>query len=377
MSGARWVFALLAASAAGAAGAGCMVLVSDGDYKVGTAPDGGGATDGGRDSAPPVDAGHEAGSVDAGIDSPGAVDSGTDSPPMVCTAPDVTAANHKAVIQSCMLMGGCTPWFLPPSTLSTCISYDYPALAQYTRCATAATCSAYETCTGIGPAPAAAACTNSATATYLCSGTQAVTCGGGLVTDPSNGYAYDCAIRGGHCQTYTGGVGCVVENTCTTPAGTYECGASNDLYQCIGGVGFGANCAQAFNATCMNGSQGNSCYYPLQPCATGAGDSCNGTTAIECDTATGGKQVQYNCGAMGLSCGSTIANAYYCLGTGCTPSDESSCMESCDSDGTHINVCIGGAQVKLNCPDYGLTKCSSYLASPSNGFPNPFSLCTP
>jgi hypothetical protein len=378
----RAVLLLAGLAAAGASSAGCMLLVSDGDYNAGAAPLDAGPGNGLDAGSPGRDAGHVVG-VDAG--GGGGPDAGTDGggasgdgSPSVCTPPDLTASDRVSVIKACMLMSGCTPWFFPPTTLSTCISYDHPALAQHTRCTTAATtCAQYEQCTGIGPAPASAACANTATPSYKCAGTQAVTCGGNLATDPSNGYAYDCAVRGGQCQTYAGGVGCVMESSCSTPASTNECGTSNDLYTCIGGVGFGVNCADAFNATCSTGSDGTSCYYPLQPCASGAGDSCNGSIAIQCDSSSGNKQIQYNCGAMGLSCGATTANSLHCLGSGCTPSDESSCAESCDADGTHINLCVGGAPVKLSCTDYGFSRCASYNADAANGFPNPFSLCIP
>jgi hypothetical protein len=156
---------------------------------------------------------------------------------------------------------------------------------------------------------------------------------------------------------------CVVKPTCTDTDGNFHCDtATNVLYQCINGVGYGKSCDQA-NATCREDpTNGTSCYFNGTKCTT-PGYTCNAQNQGEWCT-SGGVLFTFNCSTAGLTCAlDADGGTADCLAPGCTVDDYNNCVESCGVDGHTMNLCIGGAPYTTDCKTYGFTTCNDSVTN--------------
>ena len=345
---------------------GCEAITNPGDYVVADGGFVGGGTGGGG--------GGGFGGGSGGGGGGGSVNG--------CGAPNVSASDRQGIIQSCILMGGCSP-FVPDSTLSYCLTYDSPHQPQYETCALTNTkCTGYTACTGVADAPTGECATGSMTG--LCSGTKAITCN---PASRSGGWTYDCAALGGTCTTYNDGTqeaaGCNVSPGCSGSPDVTQCTSNmNFEYNCYAGAGIGDSCTN-FSASCETMTDPTSdagpqagCYYNRVACTNpGAGQCANGI-AEYCSTLS--KQFTFNCAAMGLSCATNTSSppSSYCTAPGCTTTDVDNCTESC-TDATHASVCIGGANVTLDCTEFNMTSCVQYNKPTSGNITTSYVECIP
>jgi hypothetical protein len=341
MSRAQWWFSALTA-AAGAAGASCMLVDGDGDYKVGTiASDAGVPNMPVEASGPDVEAGPPHGDAGADVDAAAS-----------CSSSALNSSELMPAIQSCVLLRACFPVGASPisNTVSQCVTYDEPHRNAGLSCSTVtnAGCADMAQCFGNGFDFSSDCASNEISA--KCVGNKAVICGVDSLAGV-NEY-YDCDISGGTCTVLDGdsGVpnyaGCVVVSSCSDPPQTTECSGTAYAYTCIAGKGFGQNCASR-SETCETRAS-SACYFHDTPC---------GATLTTCDTATGvisvcanGYEDTYDCSNSGLGCALDSSNNGYCLAPGCTPTTQ--CSPSCDADGHTIHLCIGGAPLTVDCANF-------------------------
>jgi hypothetical protein len=279
-------------------------------------------------------------------------------------------AKLEPAIRACTLFLGCSP-YAKSFTLSECITDDLVETMEYYYAASRAkSCADISQSYGWGDARPGECPAGSRE--KKCVGTRAVSC------DPlwrKGGVFSDCAIQGGTCATSgpDGGapttVGCLVQPTCTGAPKDYQCNASNALYNCIDGKGFGSNCSTA-SATCENRSGKVDCFLNGPSC-TGSGVTCSGGVKERCSSGT---RYRYNCAAVGLDCKSEGEDTG-CLSQGCTFQQAKECVESCDKDGRVANVCVGGAPVKIDCTSYGFGKCVRF--NPNKDITTQFVSCAP
>lgn len=281
-------------------------------------------------------------------------------------ATNLEASKRDRIVRACVLLNGCNP-FLPTQRLSECITYDTPELyTYYSSSLGAKSCADIEATQGIGWARAGD-CASASTAPH-CVGTRAVTCRDGAI---NNGIAFDCNVRGGTCATYTDGagatqVGCqVAPGTCTN--GDEGC-ENNNAFTCLGGKKIGIGCGK-INSTCRVASGVSACYFNGPSCDT-AGVTCEGGAIVQC---ADGQSSRFDCSATGLVCQAGDANAY-CLAKPCTTEQSEACEESCDDDGVHANLCVGGSPLKIDCVGLGFKACQPYPANPK-GVNRPYVLC--
>jgi hypothetical protein len=314
----------------------------------------------------------EAGAGEAGAGSvavPGAV--GCDGETAITINDDV--------VRTCVLRGSCDPFF-PVRSISQCVTNNTPDAFAGEHCHISS-CADYQACEHNGIA-GDDLCPQSKANTNYCAGNKAVSCG-----DPSEGDVsswVDCIGLGGTgCGTYTDKNG--VEADCTlaqsadvscagTTPGSYVCsGEATPLYQyqCTGGRAFGFKCGDF--AYCSDSSGDVGCYLTSQSCDL-TKCSTDGTIATAC---TSGKGYEYNCGSVGLTCLIGDANAdgdsNYCLAPGCKPADvNSNCTEFCN--GSKLDLCYGGAQVEVDCTNYGFAGCLDHQDNGDNL--HDFAYCT-
>jgi hypothetical protein len=343
-----WV-GLLVGAAGGAAAtlAGCNVIVSAGDYKVGdgdggsqASPDTGGSTTPESGTTPPAETGG----------------------PVVCGQGLPTSSDFQLLVKTCVTVVSCNPFFFE-TNISKCISQDYldssPSLACLKN---VATCDDFYNCWGTGLATLAD-CPNTGAAASCDANNRAINC-----TDQATGIVRNCAKLGGMCQTYldttsTLTADCVVDPACTDLDTDDHCFNNND-YVCNGGRGYGESC-DAIDSVCttVNGSSG--CFFKNPACST-PGYSCssvNGQSTLA--WCTDGKQAfDLSCARSGLSCATDDdAGTGDCVAPGCTLDTVAACTEACGSDGKTISICIGGAPVTIDCSQYGFSTCNQSVDS--------------
>jgi hypothetical protein len=314
---------------------GCNFVVGVGDYSVADAsgmPAGDGGMTGGDGTA------SEAG-------------------PPVCGQGLASGADFQQLVKACLFTVSCNPYFFE-ETISECIAHDYLESTTSLGCLKSITsCAGFTACWGLAIA-ALADCPNTGPSATCDANNRAITC-----ADQATGVVRDCKTLGGTCTTYadpTSGMmtaDCLVDPTCTDTDGTDHCFGNSD-YVCVGGKGYGQNCA-LIGSTCTTVSGSSACYFANPACST-PGYSCtnNGGSLQWCSD---GKQAfGLNCGRAGLSCEiDADGGTGYCVAPGCTLSAASTCTESCGADGKTVELCIGGAPVPLDCTQYGFTKCAT------------------
>jgi len=331
--------------------AACNFIVGAGSYSVGDTGDGGGDSGGLDQFVADTNMG-DTGSVS---DGPGFIDA--------CVASNVDPVKLERITKACVLYLSCDP-YCPNSTLSQCISNDYPEAYQFYSCSlTATSCAQLDTCTGYDYATAA----DCPAAGASCNGSRAANCFG---AGANQGAVDDCSVNGGTCTTYTTDAGtfagCNVMPTCTETDGLQHC-IGNTLYTCVSGVGIGDNCSTG--TTCKTGGSGTSCYQNLPSCQT-TGTTCAGSDLQDCFT--DGTQATFHCGNVGLACDGTNGQ---CLAPGCSATDTAGCTESCN--GSTMGLCVGGAKVMVDCTKYGFSTCQMVATTTCTSFTTPFAQCFP
>jgi hypothetical protein len=345
MTGARWALRTLLAGGVAFVGAGCMLVVGDGDYKVGAlGSDAGGTDSEAMDATGSGDTSAE--SAADGSPAEGSVPSGDGGPPLPCTEGVLDAVKLKPTIQACLLLRGCLPTDPVSSTLSDCITYDDPHRNAGLSCTlvTGASCTSLEACFGegfdLGNCPATGT-------TAKCVGNKAITCGGSA---GSNTYL-DCNVIGGQCGAYdsTGAGGppdtadCIVVPNCTGTSTSTVCQGTAFSYTCIGGQGYGQNCASRSETCETRGTSTPGCYFHNNPCGSPS-ITCMGNVIDDCQD---GYDEKYDCSGVGLACAVDTMKNGFCVAPGC--STNSPCTASCDADGHTAHLCVGGAPLTVDC----------------------------
>jgi hypothetical protein len=346
----------VAAVVLGIAGAlaGCNIVVDAGAYHVVYGVDG---------SAPGTDGsvvGLEGGTV--GMDG-GTHEGGGNA--SCGSTPLPTSQAFQQLVSACVLSVSCDPQFFS-ATVSDCITNDYLAtfgslacLASITSCADFYNCNNYSVTTTVQCPD-----TSSSVDDTHCNGNIATNC---YYSEPNMGLnnVYDCtALAGsGTCTVYTDDndntqAGCEL-GTCTDTDSNNHCLDSSHIYTCVDGLAYGTSCPQA--STCGTISGSTACYYNATACSAPSVGCTSAGALTECvptaSNSPSAYQVQnYNCAAAGLSCETDDAGGGQCVSPGC---EQSTCVESCDSTGTILTVCVGGLPLTYNCVTNGFTGCTS------------------
>jgi hypothetical protein len=312
--------------------AGCNVIVGAGDYKVGT-------LDGGQG--------------DAGC--------GSASLP-------VSSSSFQQAVRSCVLTISCDPFYFQ-TTMSKCVTDNYltSVPSPTNRClSTITSCADYAGCTNQS-IPDKTHCPTTSRTAYCNDAGSAVNCG----ADPNEApFMKNCAAGNEACNTYDDEAGvvadCVIpsDSTACTAAinndGMNHCDTLNNEIACVNGVAYGRSCNQ-FNATCKEDpANGTSCYFNGGACPT-PGYTCNSATNTLQWCTSMNVLFNFNCSTSGLTCTDDPTNSTSeCVAPGCTVDDFNTCVESCDPDGHHGTLCIGGAPYRIDCSDpmYGFRTCT-------------------
>jgi hypothetical protein len=329
--------------------AGCNIIVGAGDYKVGKL-DGGGQ----QETSVATDAGCGSASL------------------------PVSSATFQQVVRSCVLAISCDPFYFQ-TTISNCVTNDYltSVPSPTNRClSTITSCGDYAGCTS-NAIPNKTQCPSTSTTAYCNDAGLAVNCG----ADPNAApYAKNCPAGNEVCNTYDDEAGVIADclipsdstGTCTAAInndGMNHCDTSNNEITCVNGMAYGRSC-NGFNATCKEDPlNGTSCYFNGTKCPT-PGYTCD-TTANAVKWCTDGNVTfNFNCATSGLTCTDNPSNSSSnCVAPGCTIDDFNTCVESCDADGHHGTVCIGGAPYRIDCSDpmYGFRSCYDATTSTFGG----------
>ena len=262
---------------------------------------------------------------------------------------------NEALLRGCILYESC---YSATTSISTCVTFNIPDAFSGRSCAeNAATCADIVDCRHsayLHPG-APASCTDTSN---RCLNNVAVNCGFDVPE-----YT-DCNLEGGTCSDISGFALCEVVPSCVEEDFTNGC-SGNNSYFCYQGVGYGVDCS-TLAATCdpLDGS----CYYAQASCGVDSA-LCVGAVAEEC---FGGKQTSYDCGAVNLGC-TEDNDTTYCLAAGCEPDDWIDCEESCS--GSELTLCYGGAEVTVDCRDYGFNTCAESLLEYSDGSTLPIATC--
>jgi hypothetical protein len=199
-----------------------------------------------------------------------------------------------------------------------------------------------------------------------CAGLRVVSCGGKQFAPGSK------CVASGSAATCSTGVPCSVVvtdlNACDDPQTLDLCVPGVNLKEQLACAAFGEGCAAFDLTTHLPGKlslctdAGNPAPASLCAGATGSGFttcSSDGTTMVLCDqvrtsgTLTfGAIEVRYACSDLGLTCaGGGAGPIAYCAppGAACTPTDPD--VNACDGD--HIDVCLAGSHVTLDCAAAG------------------------
>lgn len=250
-------------------------------------------------------------------------------------------------LRACVLSVSCSP-FYPTRSISYCVTNDYLAAYPDLACKkAAATCGDIEVCEGEGYYTGGVC--SGTSEKWRCDGDRAVRC------SASAPYFVDCGQRGATCATLPAGSDlsyfpCVVAPSCT---GTGSTCSGSVLSTCVGGVGYGLDCALS-KATCAPDAKGEpGCFYKLPTCSDTGTNTCEGAVSRTC-TSSGGT-LAFDCGTSGFSC-KEEAGSTYCLASGCQPGDAKACKADTCS-GSKMTLCLGGAPYTIDCKDYGFSSC--------------------
>jgi hypothetical protein len=231
--------------------------------------------------------------------------------------------------------------------------------------ANAADCTAMKACTQATPAQAAACGTSLG---EVCSGDALVDCGSKEATN--------CASAGAHCFASGGNASC---GTAACDSATAQPSCDGDLLvECSGAALRSRSCAFSITEDCSGGTTGSTCTTLVSDtCAVvggkaqcvGSGAACDATTfKTSCDgtaivSCTGGKTARFDCAQFGpeLTCQANGDGSVNCGGTAkqCTAGTAETC-----ADGV-ITYCWFGTTTTLDCKQYGLSGCSTTMASGS------------
>jgi hypothetical protein len=372
--------------ALGASMAGCGLVVGAGDYVVGSAHDGGGMTGQPPDAdtdvqqqMPPPDAGGPGPDVtsqpDVSIPPPDSGDDSgpatTDGAPMVGCPFDAgglstSAAAFQQLVNACVLAVTCDPQFFSV-TVSECITTDYLNTHFATKCLAGITsCNDYYACQGTR-ITTVSECSGASS-----SGKDIGSCNGAVATmcfSDGNGFVSNCAALGGTCTVYhesdyasfgDTGAGCEILSSCSSGTTGSQCSGSS-VYSCVStdtttNIGIlTESCATG--STCSTNNNGVTACVASSTNCSAAGTSCAGDNLTTCEsTSTGLYQYTNACSAAGLTCtpssGGTSAS---CTSPGCATSG---CTESC-LDNTHLQACIGGESLIVDCAALGFNFCDT------------------
>jgi hypothetical protein len=290
-----------------------------------------------------------------------------DAGAVVCGQGIPTSAAFTSLVSSCVLATGCDPFGSFLLSVSDCITNDsfhaipgLSCLSSITSCT--GTTNSYYTCQGTRIAQECAT-----TYTSNCANNVAFDCSEAILIPTGPGYATNCNLVGGTCETYVDDQGnsradCAVVPTCTgTDAGNQCSVAANDLYTCTPGgvgatnIGLGISCT-AIDATCATTTGGTFCYFNGSTTCNNLGAAaCSGTALKACTSI--GQEFDYDCSRAGGTCASDTRGNIGCVSPGCSPTTP--CTESCD--GLHtITACVGGVPYPIDCTQYdAFTSCGT------------------
>jgi len=184
---------------------------------------------------------------------------------------------------------------------------------------------------------------------WSCDGDEAINCS-------SAGPTLDCAGLGGSCResltsSPSADGGCLPNSV--GDAAQEACAAGDDAtphcdgdlyYWCADGTVWGAQCEYG----CVEGTSGAYCANTTETCDALGTSTCSGDDLHFCNQ-DGGLFV-HACGQNDLSCDDENGD---CVADGCS---SSACTEGCLDDQT-LTVCIGGAQIEIDCTQYGFNGC--------------------
>jgi len=286
----------------------------------------------------------------------------------------------EARVVGCMFRVSCDP-FLPPYTMSQCVSMAWQDSAASEACtAGAQNCGDIDACIGRRYEPVEA-CAGGSGSGWMCddTGDRAINCA-------SNGqYSVDCELFGGTCLPHTStsvptAYGCQTNSppTCPTDAvdGYYYCDGSQ-RYTCIDGEPRGVDCAGISSDCVVYGTGIAFCSDRTEECDNAGTIGCDGDVVDLCDG--DGYRARYDCSIEGLECGEDTENSFIeCLADGCQTATE--CTEGCEGGAT-MRYCLGGTPRYLDCTDYGYDGCAedelgegyplAFCANNSGGDPHP------
>ena len=186
---------------------------------------------------------------------------------------------------------------------------------------------------------------------WACDGDWAVDCSDG-------GLSYNCATRNAVCgeALATSSVddgGCIPssmdEITCEAGENSDARCSGSTFYWCADGEVWGLDC----DAACVEGEDGAYCSLASETCSASAA-SCKGDTIEFCDADL--LYSEHSCAENGLKCVATDGGGVDCVADGC---DSSSCTETC-IDGTTLQFCVGGAEIEVDCTEYGFDSCETF-----------------
>ncbi len=184
---------------------------------------------------------------------------------------------------------------------------------------------------------------------WACSDDWAVNCGSGTKT------SYDCAAFAAACEEATWSDAKNAGSCKPSEAKSFDCAESTSAYQCADestlywcdslGEAWGFDCP----GTCTEGPNGAFCALGNETCNDTNTVGCSGDVLEFCDE--NGFASSHDCTLTGLNC-----DGGDCIASGC---DSSYCEESCE-DGHLLHFCVGGAEVQLDCLDYGFEGCQQW-----------------
>lgn len=264
---------------------------------------------------------------------------------------EITAA--RAV--GCMFRIACDP-FLPPYTMSECVSMAWQDASPSESCTYAAeSCADVDACIGRRYEPESA-----------CEGTSGWTCAENderaVNCTELGAYSIDCELFGGTCLPHQStevptAFGCqhVPAPTCPEDAeeGEYFC-EGTQRFTCIDGEPRGVDCA-AISSECIEYGPGLAfCSDRTESCDDLGSISCEGDAIEACDG--DGYRVRFDCSIEGLECGEdSETDEIACLAPGCETTTD--CVEGCLDDGRSMRFCSGGVPFQIDCTEYGYDGC--------------------
>jgi hypothetical protein len=107
---------------------------------------------------------------------------------------------------------------------------------------------------------------------------------------------------------------------------------------------WGIECEQA----CVDGINGSYCSLTSETCSDPGTSSCSGESIDFCND--DGMLFVHECDRNGLTCDDSTAD---CVADGCS---SSGCTERCVDEHV-VEFCVGGAQIQLDCTEYGFAGC--------------------